>query len=557
MEWFRNMRIGGKITTAFVAILLLLAVLGGVALLGTSDLKSKIETINADYVPSIVESQKLRSITNRVMIKTYADLFETAPDSLAAIEADLQSELDSLATTEKRYEPMVDPGDEAKGYEQFKAGWADLLPAEQKVLECSRQGRKPEAIACLKSDMKPAFNRAIGGVKLCIETNQRQSRIAGEAGAAKSDRIIGAVAAVALLALVLVGFLRSLLVAAVAKPLARVAEVSGHIQHGDLTIRLGRETRDEIGDLQGAFGEMVTQLHRSIAGIRDESQGLAAAAEEMSTVAGDLDKSSHVGVGRAESLAAASTEMDSSLASVAATTEQSSSNLERIAAAIEEMASSIGEIARNAERSRASAREAVATVAQSSRSVEELANASQEISKVVESIVEIAEQTKLLALNATIEAARAGEAGKGFAVVASEVKELAKGTADATEDIRRRIETMQLSTRQTIGQIRAISGVIGEVDALVGGIAAAVEQQSATTREIAGNASEASRGIAEATRMVAQAAATSSEVSSEAEVLRDNARHNNEISRQTRTTAGELARMASSLKAQIGQYRLD
>ena len=63
-----------------------------------------------------------------------------------------------------------------------------------------------------------------------------------------------------------------------------------------------------------------------------------------------------------------------------------------------------------------------------------------EIGKVIEVIQDIAEQTNLLALNATIEAARAGDAGKGFAVVATEVKELAKQTANATIDIRKRIE---------------------------------------------------------------------------------------------------------------------
>jgi methyl-accepting chemotaxis protein len=71
-----------------------------------------------------------------------------------------------------------------------------------------------------------------------------------------------------------------------------------------------------------------------------------------------------------------------------------------------------------------------------------------EISKVTETITEISEQTNLLALNATIEAARAGEAGKGFAVVANEIKELAKQTSDATQEIKRKIESVQASTTQ-------------------------------------------------------------------------------------------------------------
>ncbi len=78
--------------------------------------------------------------------------------------------------------------------------------------------------------------------------------------------------------------------------------------------------------------------------------------------------------------------------------------------------------------------------------VSKLGASSREIGDVVKVITSIAEQTNLLALNATIEAARAGEAGKGFAVVAGEVKDLAQATAKATEDISRRIETIQGDT---------------------------------------------------------------------------------------------------------------
>src|SRR5206468_658358 len=73
-----------------------------------------------------------------------------------------------------------------------------------------------------------------------------------------------------------------------------------------------------------------------------------------------------------------------------------------------------------------------------------------EITKVTEVIKSIALQTNLLALNATIEATSAGEAGKGFAVVASEVKELASQSAQSAEDIARKIESVQNSTREAV-----------------------------------------------------------------------------------------------------------
>jgi methyl-accepting chemotaxis protein len=166
---------------------------------------------------------------------------------------------------------------------------------------------------------------------------------------------------------------------------------------------------------------------------------------------------------------------------------RSHENLALVVRASEDMSLTVGEIAKNAENARRRTANAVQSAGSAQQSVDTLSQAAGEINKIIDVIVEIAEQTKLLALNATIEAARAGEAGKGFAVVAGEVKELAKQTNDATADIRKRIDSMQSSTADTIHEITQISGVIHSVDDIVSSIASAVEQQSTNTRDISGN----------------------------------------------------------------------
>lgn len=555
-NWFRNLRIGTKITVAFGAIVLLVVALGTTSYVGTERIRGNFRSINDTLTPSIMEGSKLRVLANRELIRVYAHLLEHEPDSLQAVEKLLKSDLDSIAAIGGRYSALLDDSEEEASFHIFQEEWRLMLEAQQEVLALSTSQQDDAALEQIETAVLPRFWKATAAISRCVDINSEQIRRAGNDTSKRIALMAVVTIAVGVFAILLVYFLRWLLLSSIAGPLKKIVDLAERVKGGDLTSDVRRESQDEIGDLQESIGGMVFKIRDSMSGIRNESEGLASASEELSAVATELDRNSTAELARAESLAAASTEMDSSLSNVAAATEQSSTNLERIVAAIEEMASSVGEIAHSAERSRNSTKDAVATVARSSNSIEELARASAEISKVIDTIVEIAEQTKLLALNATIEAARAGESGKGFAVVASEVKELAKGTADATDDIRKRIEAMQVSTRETIAQIRAISEAIGSVDGLVGGIAAAVEQQSATTREIAGNANEASRGITEATRMVAQVATTSNEVSAQAETLRDGARQGRTISGQTRTTAQELARMAGDLNSQVGRYKI-
>lgn len=164
--------------------------------------------------------------------------------------------------------------------------------------------------------------------------------------------------------------------------------------------------------------------------------------------------------------------------------EDASSNMGTIAAAAEEMTGSIKEISEQTNRSSSLTSDAVIKAENAGKTITKLKESADRIGDVLTLISDIAEQTNLLALNATIEAARAGEAGKGFAVVANEVKSLASQTAQATEDIRAQILSMQSTTQDSVTAIEAISKSVMDINGSVTSIASAMEEQSSVTMEI-------------------------------------------------------------------------
>ncbi|MCA9061756.1 MAG: hypothetical protein KDA96_01775 [Planctomycetaceae bacterium] len=185
---------------------------------------------------------------------------------------------------------------------------------------------------------------------------------------------------------------------------------------------------------------------------------------------------------------------------------QVSSNAQSLAAAVEEFNNSIKEISRNTSTAASIAGQAVSDVDRTNRTILKLGDSSNEIGNVIQVINSIAEQTNLLALNATIEAARAGESGKGFAVVANEVKELAKQTSNATEDIIRKIASIQDETRDAVAAITSVTNVIRQISDSQEAIASAVEEQSAMTTEISRNINEVASGSSEIARNIAHVA---------------------------------------------------
>jgi methyl-accepting chemotaxis protein len=139
--------------------------------------------------------------------------------------------------------------------------------------------------------------------------------------------------------------------------------------------------------------------------------------------------------------------------------------------------------------------EAGAAAHDASLNVDRLRESSAAIGQVLELIAQIARQTTMLALNATIEAARAGAAGRGFAVVATEVKALAVQTQGATEEIRRKIDTLQRDAANSVEAVHRISTAIEAIRPVFSHVNGAVAEQNATTSEMASNATSASQFI--------------------------------------------------------------
>ncbi len=341
-------------------------------------------------------------------------------------------------------------------------------------------------------------------------------------------------------------------------PISRVVDGLRDVAEGegDLISRLEVKSKDEVGELAYWFNTFMEKLQGMIKNIVGNADTLNRSSLELSGLSEHVSDGAEQMSAKTNTVASSAEEMSSNMESVAVAMEQASTNMGVVATSAEQMTSTINEIAQNSEKARTITGEAVSRAQNVSDKVDELGNAAQEVGKVTETITEISEQTNLLALNATIEAARAGEAGKGFAVVANEIKELARQTAEATQEIKEKINGIQSSTSGTISEIGEILKVINNVNEIVSTIATAVEEQSVTTKEIASNVTQASRGIQEVNENVSQSSVVSTEIAKDIADVNNTTNEINNSSSQMKRNAKELSKLANELKALVSRFKV-
>ncbi|EQC47410.1 methyl-accepting chemotaxis protein [Bacteriovorax sp. Seq25_V] len=263
---------------------------------------------------------------------------------------------------------------------------------------------------------------------------------------------------------------------------------------------------------------------------------------DLSKSADDLQNSAESLLTLSSSLSAGAEETSAQANTASSASEEINAGVQTVASNMEEMVAAIKEITKTTNEASSLSNDAMKMAKSTNQIIGQLGDSSMDIGNVIKVISSIAQQTNLLALNATIEAARAGEAGKGFAVVANEVKELAKQTAKATNDITKKIETIQNDSKNAVSAIGEISEAIEKINGYAGNIAASVEEQAATTNEVTRIVTEAAEGVKQINENIGQVSEAASVTGKDAS--------------NTQDAAKNLGSIAAGLKAHVAKLNV-
>ncbi|WP_369975876.1 methyl-accepting chemotaxis protein [Xanthomonas bundabergensis] len=489
-----NMKIGIRLTCAFLIVAAIGACIGGIGILNSGKINEYATVL---YERELLGLSNLKEANINLMAAGRAranlQLASTAEERAKHVASLDRYTAKVVEHMDKARASFDDPAALAK-LARFDQVWKTYLERRSKFVDSVMQLPLPEGNPELaelsksvrsSSDELDALMSELGEVK---EANASKANDATDEIYSSGTKTMIAIIIGGVLLGVGLGFFIS---RSVTKPIGKAVDVANALAEGDLSMVIESTSKDEAGQLLMAMRRMVEKLQQVVGEVNASAQTLAGASEEVSATA--------------QSLSQASTEQ--------------AAGVEETSASLEQMTASIGQNTENARITDGMAAQAARETVEGGEAVVATVSAMKQIAQKIGIIDDIAYQTNLLALNAAIEAARAGEHGKGFAVVAAEVRKLAERSQVAAQEIGevagssvelaekagRLLETIVPSIKKTSDLVQEIAAASQEQSSGVAQINSAVVQLSQTTQQNA-TASE-------------ELAATAEEMSSQAEYL--------------------------------------
>ncbi len=497
-----NLKIGARLGLGFG---LLLALMTAVIAFGSSRFNNigelSKQLIEFDWVKA--QAANAIDIAMRSNGRRTLELIVTAePGRQDQIFRDITQNKEVVDSNVNTLEALLYTEDGKALLSEFKQDRSRYVESFTTVGRLAKDGKQDEARRVVMEETLPRLDVASMAIQKLVDF---QSKLVQKKGVQTGDEIVDArnlMIGVGALAILLGTAFGIWITRSITRPLKDAVQVARKISDGDLTSRIGGNTKDEVGQLLGALGNMNGHLVSMVSQIRTGAETISSASGQIA--AGNTDLSSR--------------------------TEEQAASLEETAASMEELASTVKQNSDNAHQANQLATNASnvaqrggSTVSEVVVTMKAISDSSAKISEIVSMIDGIAFQTNILALNAAVEAARAGEQGKGFAVVAGEVRTLAQRAAQAAKEIKHLIEE-SADKVETGAQQAERAGVtmqeivlsVQQVTTIMNGIAAASDEQARGIDQINHAVSQMDEVTQQNAALVEQAAAAAGSLQDQA-----------------------------------------
>ncbi|GBF35739.1 methyl-accepting chemotaxis protein [Desulfocucumis palustris] len=514
-----KLKIGSKIMSGFLVLLLLLVAMGATSIYLTRAIGKDVENVKVINehlaLQKDIEIHFYNAVAGIRGYIAYGNVkFKDNYNKEINITLEMERTLLDVTGADKR--------DDVKKLIEVTTGYHngitnDLIPAIEKQYSATDMAEIQAAraeVSRIAGTLVPVTEQLTGILKGLVASHKDVFLNNIEATEENVGQVVSASVIITAAAVIICVMLSIIITRSIKGPVMGMVGGAGRFAGGDFTRDIDVKSGDELGELARSLNNMAAQLKKLISDIVENAGILAAQSQELAASGEEVSATVEEVAGTTGEVAAMA---EKSLKNAAVTAEESRK--------VVEVAESGGKTVKQTIDKMNSISTSAVKVNESVQSLGEL---SVKIGNITDVITGIAGQTNLLALNAAIEAARAGEQGRGFAVVAEEVRKLAEQSAGAAKEISHLITQIQSgvdvaiqSMEQSVTEVDDGVRLASRAETALTDIIEAVRVNIRLVEEINLGAGQTSQGMRQLSASNEQVTSTVQQIASATQELAD------------------------------------
>ncbi|MGE5416617.1 MAG: MCP four helix bundle domain-containing protein, partial [Acidobacteriota bacterium] len=260
MKWFYNMKIASKLILGFILVAAIACAIGGI---GWSQIKviDASDTIlyekNAKPLGEIglisTDFQRIRVNLRDIIMDEGTPQRQKYVDTVKLLDSDIDKNMSS-------FEAGIASEEVRQKFNTLKADIAEWKPVQDRIIALGVANQDDQALALLRGDGKKIADNVMANIDWMVDKKTIQAKERSEENTATANKAINMMIAFIIGGILLALALGLFISRVISNPIKNLADIAEKLAVGDVDVKVEATTKDEVGDLMGAFGEMIAGI---------------------------------------------------------------------------------------------------------------------------------------------------------------------------------------------------------------------------------------------------------------------------------------------------------